>query len=175
MIQILNIPAVSSLAVYAGLRSFSEARFNNFPGAEILVERYNSVADDLNKEYHITMPEDAIGLLMNKAGLNLVYTSEYFVPDREFFDDSFLFVGPSVYPRKENLDFPFDKLNGQKVLYISMGTVFGSFDLSLYQLFFESFKNWPGLVVMAAHKVDLSATNIPDNLLYAIMYRSRRC
>jgi MGT family glycosyltransferase len=165
IIQILGIPAVSSLAVFAGLRSFSAARFNKLPGAEILVQRYRAVSAQLAKTYHITMPEDVIGLLMNKAELNLVYTSKYFAPDPEFFDETYRFVGPPVYPRKEDLDFPFEKLQDQKVLYISMGTVFGTFDLSLYQLFFESFTDWPGIVVMAAHKVDLSAMTIPANFI----------
>jgi MGT family glycosyltransferase len=165
MIQILNIPAVSSLAVFAGLRTFSAARFNNFPGAEQLLQAYQAVAAQLQISYGVTMPEDMIGLLMNKAALNLVYTSEYFVPDREFFDESYQFVGPPVYERKEDLDFPFDKLEGKKILYISLGTVFGTFDLKLYQLFFESFKDWPGMVVMAAHKVDPAALKVPTNFI----------
>jgi MGT family glycosyltransferase len=163
--QILQIPAVSSLAVFAGLREFSGARFNNFPGAEAMVQTYRAVTAQLQTIYGMQMPEDMIGLLMNKAGLNLVYTSEYFLPDRGFFDDTYRFTGPPVYERREDLDFPFERLEGKKVLYISLGTVFGNFDLDLYTLFFESFRDWPGIVVMAAHKADLSAFDVPANFI----------
>jgi MGT family glycosyltransferase len=165
MVQILGIPAVSSLAVYAGLRDFSGRDFSKFPGAGELLENYGHIAASLEQSYSINMPARLMELLMNKAALNLVYTSEYFVPDREFFDDTYKFVGPPVFERKENLDFPFEKLHGKKVMYISLGTVFGNFDEHLYHLFFEAFKNWPGIVVMAAHRVDLSPALFPENFI----------
>lgn len=165
MTQILGIPAVSSLAVFAGLRNFSGARFKNFPGAEEMMQNYREVAAKLERTYAIRMPENIMELLLNKTELNLVYTSKYFVPDAGFFDGSYKFAGPPVYTRKENLDFPFEQLRGKRVLYISLGTVFGSFNLSLYDLFFKSFAGWDGIVVMAAHNVGLSSFSIPDNFI----------
>ncbi|MBB6126025.1 glycosyltransferase [Mucilaginibacter lappiensis] len=136
MVQILNIPAVSSLAVFAGLRHFSTTRFNQFPGAEVMMAAYLQIAVQLEETYKIKMPRDMMELLMNKSELNLVYTSKFFVPDPDFFDDNYKFVGPPIFPRKENLDFPFEKLEGKRVLYISLGTVFGNFNPLLYDIFF---------------------------------------
>lgn len=164
--QILGIPAISSLAVFAGLRDFNGARMKGAFNSGPAMEQYAAAAKQIEETYQVTMPEDILGLLLdNKAGLNLVYTSEYFVPDREFFDDSYVFVGPPVYGRHENLDFPFELLDGIRVLYISLGTVFGGFDTSLYQKFFEAFGDWDGMVVMAAHKVDFGDTAIPANFI----------
>lgn len=165
IVQILNIPAISSLAVFAGLRHFSTAKFNQFPGAEAMTAIYLKIAALLEDTYKIKMPEDMMELLLNKSELNLVYTSKFFVPDPDFFDDSYKFVGPPIFPRKENLDFPFEKLEGRQVLYISLGTVFGNFNPVLYDTFFQAFATWPGLVIMAAYKVDLSAMAIPSNFI----------
>lgn len=156
--QLLGIPAISSLAVFAGLREFSIARMGGG-------HRYQEIARELEQTYGIQMPEDMMGLLMNKAGLNLVYTSRYFVPDPDFFDDSYAFVGPPVYERKEDMDFPWERLDGSNVLYISLGTVFGNHTPALYTHFFDAFAAWDGVVVMAAHQADLSARPVPGNFI----------
>lgn len=163
--QILSIPAVSSLAVFAGLRKFSEGKFKNLSGTEAILEDYKTIAGEVKQLYDVEMPADMKQLLINKAGLNIVYTSRYFVPDPDFFDNTYIFVGPPVFERQEDTDFPFEKIKGKPVLYISLGTVFGNFSMSLYDRFIKEFAGWNGIVVMAAHKTDLSSLNIPDNFI----------
>ena len=59
-----------------------------------------------------------LDLFFNKGELNIAYTSELFVSNiKEEYDDSFLFIGPPVYNRKEKIEFPFEKINGRKVIY----------------------------------------------------------
>lgn len=67
--------------------------------------------------------------------------------------------------RKENLDFPFEKLEGKRVVYISLGTVFNNTDSNLYDIFFKTFANTDNIVVMAAYNVDLSQFDIPHNFI----------
>jgi MGT family glycosyltransferase len=163
--QILRIPAICSLAVFAGLREFTGFRLAGQPGMETALANYQAAAKRVEDAYGITMPDDIMQLILNKSGLNLVYTSRYFVPDPNFFDDSYAFVGPPIYERQEDMNFPFEQLAGKQVLYISLGTVFGNFDLSLYQQFFDAFADWNGVVVLSAHQAGLSSSQIPANFI----------
>jgi len=166
--QVLKLPTVSSLAIFAGLRQFVEKinqPMQDFPGTEELIKTFESVSQNIRETYGVQLPGSVLGLLANKGDINLVYTSRFFAPDIEFFDDSYKFVGPPIYNREEKLDFPFEKLRGKKVIYISLGTVFGSYSLDLYNIFFKSFDDPDTVVVMAAYGVDLSLFDIPDNFM----------
>lgn len=163
--QVLKVPVISSLAIFAGLENM-EDRINSgesFPGSPELDGAYAPVKRSLEERYGITLPERPLQLLLNRGDLNLVYTSRYFAPESRFFDDSFLFVGPPVYERPQNVDFPFEQLIGKQVIYISLGTVFSNFDAAVYQTFFEAFRDSPYLVVMAAHQVSLDY--LPANFI----------
>ena len=50
-------------------------------------------------------------LLFGRSGLTIVYTSREFQPRAETFDGRFLFVGPSVAPRAEDVAFPWEGLH----------------------------------------------------------------
>ena len=54
-----------------------------------------------------------------------MFTSRAFQPKEEEFGDSYLFV-PSITKRAAAQDFPFEQLEGEKVLFISMGTIFNN-------------------------------------------------
>ena len=163
MVQILKIPSVSSLAVFAGLDRFKEMSGNPLPQAA--QEGYNKVADKLSTAYDITLPPNPLALMLYDSPLKLVYTSRYFAPPSNYLNDTCCFVGPPVFDRKEDLNFPFDRLIDKRVLYISLGTVFGVFDSSLYDLFVEAFTTWDGIVVMTAHGVDLNDKDFPQNFI----------
>jgi MGT family glycosyltransferase len=171
MAQILKIPTVSSWAVFAGLKEFfdkgEKTNVNHFKISPELMKTYEKACQSIKKIYSVRMPENMLQLLSNKGNVNLIYTSEYFISpsDLAYFDDSFIFVGPPVYDKKENLDFPFEKLEGKKVIYISLGTIFGSYDLELYNIFFKSFADSDAIIVMSAYNVDLSQFDIPNNFI----------
>ncbi len=165
--HVLAIPTVSSLAIFAGLRQFEERskQTDVKPGTEEIMEAYKNISQKIRKTYGVQLPPSIMGLLLNKGDINLVYTSRLFATDIEFFDDSYKFVGPPIYNRQENMDFPFERLQGKKVIYISLGTVFGNYSLALYDVFFKSFNNADTIVVLAAYNVDLSPFDIPDNFI----------
>jgi MGT family glycosyltransferase len=80
-------------------------------------------------------------VFLNKAPLNIVYTSKYFQPHAEGMDGSFCFVGPSIAWRNDGDDFPLQKLKGKRVIYISFGTIVNdrpAFYKSCIELFSES-------------------------------------
>ena len=163
MVQILGIPSVSSLAVFAGLDRFKEMATFKLPNE--IKENYEQVANQLRVTYGITMPDNPLELMLHPSPLKLVYTSRYFAPPSAYLDDTCRFVGPPVFERQEDLDFPFEQLENKRVLYISLGTVFGVFDTNLYDLFLEAFTDWDGIVVMAAHGVDLDIKQFPEHFI----------
>lgn len=169
--SILKVPAVSSLAVFAGLKDFIEddgSEEMQFPGMREMNELYRSLSKCIDKKYNVQLPQNFFHLIFNKSDLNLVYTSEYFISpaDRDFFDDTYRFVGPPVYEgKKEIVDFPFEKLKGRKVIYVSLGTVFSDFNKKLYRIFFKSFADLDAVIVITAYKVDLSQFTIPENFI----------
>jgi len=81
----------------------------------------NSPKKILKKKYNINL---SMGdTLINRENLNIVYTSKSMEPDIYKSEKTFKFVGPSLFFRKEQTDFPFDKLKDRKVIYISLGTL----------------------------------------------------
>lgn len=173
--QILKIPAVSSFAVFATLKellpkhNLTEAPLNNAKGPmgmnPEVIKEFREVRQSLIEKYNIEIAEDMFKLLFNKGDLNIIYTSKYFIPNLENYDDSYIFIGPPVYNKKYTVDFPFEKLEGKKVIYISMGTIFSNYSTELNHLLFKSFADFDGIVVMAAYQVDLSAYEIPENFI----------
>jgi MGT family glycosyltransferase len=167
--QLLKVPTVASLAVFAGLDAFmgksQPPGGGMFSKAKGLKEALDQTAQELEDRYAVSLPQNVLELLFNKGDINLVYTSSYFAADLTYFDDTYKFVGPPVHDRKEQSDFPFELLSGKKVMYISLGTVFGSHSPKLYAIFFNSFAAWDGMVVMAAYGVDHAKLAVPDNFI----------
>ncbi|MBB5646014.1 macrolide family glycosyltransferase [Pedobacter cryoconitis] len=173
--QILKIPAVSSFAVFATLQellpkhNLTEAPLSKGKGpmgmSPEVMEGFKEVRQSLIDQYQAEIAEDMFQLLFNKGDLNIIYTSKYFIPHLENYDDSYIFIGPPVYNKKYTVEFPFEKLEGKKVIYISMGTIFSNYSAELNQLFFKSFADFDGVVVMAAYQVDISLYEIPDNFI----------
>ncbi len=169
MAKILDIPTVSSLAVFAGLDRFlgkdQTASPDFFSGDSHLSAALKQASKEFSDQYGMHMSDNFRDWIFNKGDLNLVYTSEHFAANLTYFDGTYKFVGPPVYDRDEQVDFPFERLAEKKVLYISLGTVFGSHTPKLYDIFFKSFADWDGIVVMAAYGVDSSTWSIPDNFI----------
>jgi MGT family glycosyltransferase len=173
--QILKVPAVSSFAVFATLQellpkhNLTEAPLPKSKGpmgmSPEVINQFKEVRQSLIEKYQIEIAEDMFKLLFNKGDLNIIYTSEYFIPNLKNYDDSYIFIGPPIYNKKYTVEFPFEELEGKKVIYISMGTIFSNYSAELNQLFFKSFKDFDGVVVMAAYQVDLSAYEIPANFI----------
>lgn len=163
LVQLLGIPSVSSLAVFAGLDRFKQT--GNFSFPETFLADYEKVSNQLQDSYGIKLPGKPMELMLYPSPLKLVYTSRYFAPLSDYLDETCRFVGPPVYERQEDLDFPFERLENKRVLYISLGTVFSVFDTGLYDLFLDAFTDWDGVVVMAAHGVNINDYQFPENFI----------
>lgn len=162
--EILQLSAVSSFAVFAVGKEIINKMRDKIATPE-LMGAYKTVSGNIRSKYHVAMPEDPLSLFINKGELNIVYTSRYFAPNLDDFDSSFIFVGPPVYEKADKTGFPFELLEGKKVIYISLGTVFSNYSTALNELFFTTFADSDAVVVMTAYNVDLSRFNIPTNFI----------
>lgn len=165
--KILKLPSFSSFEVFATMKeiqTLAKSR-QKITSNDFVMNKYREVSNRIKEKYGMEMPE--IGdILFNKGDINFAYTSEYFVSHIENYDNTFKFIGPPVYNIEEDLgDFPYEEIKGKKVIYISLGTVFGSFNTSLYDIFFKAFKDVDAAIVMTAYNTDLSEFEIPKNFI----------
>lgn len=141
--QILDAPSVSYFAVFITPKERMEGKpycIEDLIKDHPITHTYKKISKDLKEIYNPELPNEISELFFNKGDINIAYTSRYFVSHIEYYDDSFKFIGPPIYDRKENLDFPFEKLHGKKVIYISLGTVFNNMDIKLYDIFLKVLK-----------------------------------
>jgi MGT family glycosyltransferase len=97
--------------------------------------------------------------------LKIVYTSRQFQLHGEDFDDSFLFIGPSIIERKHDPAFPLERLRG-RIAYISLGTVANA-SIGFYRLCFSALAGVKATAVMSVgRRIDMKRRGaIPANFL----------
>lgn len=87
-------------------------------------------------------------IIGNQQPLNLVFTSREFQLKGLSFDDSYRFVGSSLGSREERVDFPWERLQGKRVIYISLGTVFHR-DPDFYRICLKAFADTDYQIVIS--------------------------
>jgi MGT family glycosyltransferase len=98
-------------------------------------------------------------------GLNLVFQPRSFQSNSGTFDDRYLFVGPSMRHEVVPEDFPFQQLDGRRVVFVSLGTV-ASDHPDFYRSCFEAFADSDWLVVAATGRTDPTELGpLPANVL----------
>jgi len=111
----------------------------------------------------------SIGLIeavMAKAPLNIVYTSREFQPQGHLYDEHTKFVGTMVSPRPKSDTFPYDFLDHDPLIYISLGTI-NNTNAEFYRQCLASFGDFAGHFVMSiGQNITIeSLGDIPDNFL----------
>ncbi len=166
--QILHIPCICSMTIFGitaclilGVPSLM------FMGLTSLnyVNKVDAIGDKLSKQYHLKKI-DYLRYMRSTGNINIVYTSRFFQPYQNAFDDSYKFVGPSILPRPNAPAFPFELLSKAPLLYISLGTIFNMKN-AFYRLCIEAFANQDYQVVMAiGHSISLEMLGtIPANFI----------
>lgn len=118
----------------------------------------------LKKKYDVDL--SLRDIFINKEGLNIVYTSKYMEPNIYHSEKTYQFVGPSLFFKKEQDDFPFDKLKGKKVVYISLGTLLSN-NSNFYKKCINAFSNKEYYVVISTgFEIDLTEFgDLPENFI----------
>lgn len=110
---------------------------------------YLEIARRLSSEYRVLLP-GIVDYLGNPQPLNLIFTSREFQLNGDAFDERYQFVGPYIPQNRDaDIDFPWDRLTGAPLIYISLGTTFHHAP-SFYAACFEAFAGCPWQIVLAA-------------------------
>ena len=129
------------------------------------LNRRMRVLTPINKKYNINI-RDFMFILCEEAKYKLILTSKLFHVETKLIDDSVYFIGPSIEERPIDTTFNFTKNENQKLIYISLGTVF-CVNKDIFKMFIETFKNLKEFqVIISIGKIinpkDLG--ELPDNI-----------
>ena len=126
----------------------------------------------INKAFTKDIAEDIIlktdnwldEIIYNPPELNLVYTLRAYQPyEKEFSEELYKFLGPSIYERKET---SFDFVKGTKpVIYISLGTILKG-AVSFFKMCIDVFgEENVDVIISVGQKFDMKKLkNIPTNI-----------
>jgi MGT family glycosyltransferase len=151
MAELLDVPAVSSMTMFAitpWMILGDPAQIRNRLASEPMLRHIRALADDISATYGV----QRVGLFdmaNNAEQLNIVFTSRAFQPGGGRFDEAYQFVGPSLQPRADEVDFPFEALEpGRPLVYISLGTLFNDRP-EFYRLCLAALASSPCQVVLS--------------------------
>lgn len=163
--EILHVPAVNHRMIFAFNNRLAQIFRANTSQDKAGLQAFQSSMEQLVALYHI-QPFHIGSIFTHEEPLNIVTIPRAFQIDGDSFGEQFCFVGPAIAPRKEAIEFPFEQLEGQPVVYISLGTVYNDRP-DFFNLCFAALANTPWKVVMSiGNKVDGKQLDpIPDNFL----------
>jgi len=114
----------------------------------------------INETYGLEIRE-VNELMFQSAMMTLVYTSRAFQPQAERFDaGQYHFVGPSIKERPEQVEFPWERLEGKPVVFVSMGTILYK-TVDLFKTVIAALKDLDATVVLSIGR-RLSAADLGE-------------
>ncbi len=161
--QILKIPVICSNSSFVMSKLPVPDRMME-PGFHPQLDYFYELLKAECDKWKVKVPS-GYEFFINKGDLNIVYTSKEFNSDEEF-DTTYQFVGPSIKPRDENLDFPYEALGNERIVYISLGTINTDF-VGFYQMCMNALSNINYIIVMSVgRKCDINSLgDIPSNFI----------
>jgi MGT family glycosyltransferase len=167
----IDVPAVITKPTYASNEHFNlmarmREGLQKMPGAREMRQRMIALMTTPDKPSEHPL-NNLVSVFSHAEELNIIFIPKEFQPEGETFDERFLFVGPSIAPRHEASDFPFDQLKSDRpLLYISLGSVFNNRP-EFYKQCFAAFADQPWQVLLSIGKhVDPGTLGQqPDNFL----------
>jgi MGT family glycosyltransferase len=171
-VSVLKIPAFLLCPTYAFneqiMARFSQQHRQQMAGLFTILSKINTELAALCTTYHVP-PFDALSAFLHAEPLTIVFIPREFQPAAETFDERYLFVGPSLLPRRQARDFPLDRLSSARpLLYISLGTVWNQRP-AFFKQCFEAFGGSRYQVVLSrGEQVDPAMLGpVPENFLVA--------
>ncbi|KEK25026.1 macrolide family glycosyltransferase [Bacillus gaemokensis] len=166
--EILQLPTIASCTTFAmnkGIWESLPVQKRNLDTTSPVYKKCLGVLCRICDRHELDM--DSLEQLFHyESDMTLVFTSKYFQPYADQFNHNFKFVGPSIITRQEAIDFPFHKLEGKDVIYLSMGTELNQ-QPELYNTCFHALEEFDGVVVISVGKETnvRKLTNIPSNFI----------
>ncbi|HXR66473.1 MAG TPA: macrolide family glycosyltransferase [Ktedonobacteraceae bacterium] len=145
--EILHIPAVNFRMIFAfskRLTQIFQANASHDPAGIAAFQKSLAQAQAL---YNV-QPFHLGSIFTHEAELNIVTIPRAFQVDSDEFGANYRFVGSAIAPRKEEVEFPFEELENQSVIYISHGTVYNN-KPGFFNQCFAAFADTPWKVVLS--------------------------
>ncbi|WP_255287123.1 macrolide family glycosyltransferase [Bacillus cereus] len=166
--EILTIPTVASCTTFAMTKEMLEGMKEKFKDIDVnstLYKECSTIMNRISNRYSIKI-YSLEQIFHYESDMTLVFSSKYFQPHSDSFNDHVKFIGPSIITRNEEMNFPLYKLEGKSVIYISMGTELNK-QLELYEKCLQAFKDFNGIVVISIGKeINLMEfSNIPSHFI----------
>lgn len=163
--ETLHVPAVNFRMIFAFSKRLAQIFQRNASQDPDGLEAFQSAMLNACSLYDVR-PFHLGSIFTHEEALNIVTIPRSFQIDGDSFGEHFCFVGSAIAPRKEEVEFPFELLENQPVIYISHGTVYNN-KPEFFNRCFAAFANTPWKVVMSiGNNVDrkqLDAT--PENFI----------
>lgn len=169
--QILKLPSINSCTSFAQTKeSFDkmlEQLSKNIPTEVVneINDEYQNLTAMVKEKYDVEI-HSPYEVFCNPAPLTIVYTTREFQPFGEAFDQTYRFIGPSIFTRFIQENFDLTLIQGKKTIYISLGTVFNQ-AIDFYKLCIKALGNTDHTVVMSiGDKAQISDLGeIPKNYI----------
>ncbi|MDQ2902654.1 MAG: glycosyl transferase [Chloroflexota bacterium] len=163
--EILHIPAVHHCMILLFNKKLSQLFQAKMSQDSAAMETFQASMSKLCALYNV-QPFNIESIFTHQEALNIVTIPRAFQVDGDAFGEQYRFVGPAIAPRKEDIEFPFELLEEQPVIYISLGTVFNDRP-DFFNLCFTAFAGTPWKVVMSiGNTVDQKKLDpIPGNFV----------
>ena len=166
--DVLGIPKISSCTTFAINEEIFSALIKSRGEMDKTSPRYREIEEISTKWKHKygVILSDRQNLMSCPGDITIVFTSKLYQPYADKFDESFIFVGPSIAPRKDVETLPLKIIPSNKLIFISMGTVFNQ-QPELYTICFKAFQESQATVVLSVGKqTDIRQfKDIPPNFI----------
>ena len=166
--DVLGIPKISSCTTFAINEDIFSALIKSRGEMDKTSPRYREIEEISTKWKHKygVILSDRQNLMSCPGDITIVFTSKLYQPYADKFDESFIFVGPSIAPRKDVETLPLKSIPSNRLIFISMGTVFNQ-QPELYTTCFKAFQESQATVVLSVGKqTDIRQfKDIPPNFI----------
>lgn len=166
--DVLGIPKISSCTTFAINEDIFSALIKSRGEMDKTSPRYREIEEISTKwknKYGVIL-SDRQNLMSCPGDITIVFTSKLYQPYDDKFNESFIFVGPSIAPRHDVETLPLKISPSNKLIFISMGTVFNQ-QPELYTTCFKAFQESQATVVLSVGKqTDIRQfKDIPPNFI----------
>jgi MGT family glycosyltransferase len=155
--QILKLSSVASLALSPPIKPPPSAMLKLLPLFLPMVFRdfgagleANKRAKALANQYGLP-PFGFVGILTNTGDITLSYTSRYYQPFADTAPDFVRFVGWTINESQSNGAFSFERVQGRRLIYVSLGTL-NNDDVPFFKTCIKAFADSENFVIMTTGK-----------------------
>jgi MGT family glycosyltransferase len=169
--KILRVPSVASLGLAPTISPPPHAMFNMLSLFLPLIFRdfgagleANKLAKALTDKYGVP-PLGFLGILNNTGDITISYTSRFFQPFADTAPESIHFVGWTLNDSPATGDVSFERVQGQRLIYVSLGTL-NNDDVAFFNTCIKAFADSPHIVIMTTGKriAPNSLGPLPENV-----------